>query len=283
MNPVLISVVTVCFNAESTIRRTMESVLGQTYQPLEYILIDGKSTDRTLDIIREMKPLFEGKGVKFYWLSEPDKGIYDAMNKGIGLACGEWINFMNAGDSFCDENAISRLFAADIRADAKVVYGDYLRQKSYAIIPTPGNPPEKTPQIMPACHQAMFARVDEMKAHPFDTSFRLVADYHFIYNLYMRGGKMQYVPVNVALFEAVEGATSVHKLAVWRECARVQGIEHTFRWRWKYARKAASFCWKRSFESLIPASLLVKLKRKNRERLERRHQPEEPSPARPPK
>lgn len=100
MSKELITVVTVCFNAGQTIAKTMQSVLNQTYRPLEYILVDGKSTDNTLNIIYELEPLFQEKGIAVRIVSEKDKGIFDAMNKGVKLANGRWVNFMNAGDVF---------------------------------------------------------------------------------------------------------------------------------------------------------------------------------------
>ena len=100
MSKELITVVTVCFNAGQTIAKTMQSVLNQTYRPLEYILVDGKSTDNTLNIIYELEPLFHEKGIAVRIVSEKDKGIFDAMNKGVKLANGRWVNFMNAGDVF---------------------------------------------------------------------------------------------------------------------------------------------------------------------------------------
>ena len=264
----LISIVTVCFNVEKTLAGTMKSVLEQTYRPLEYILIDGNSTDKTVDIIQSMQPLFEKKGIELRWLSEPDKGIFDAMNKGVRLSSGRWVNFMNAGDVFVDGDAISRLFAANICPDTKVVYGDTLRRKSYAVVPAKGNIPEVTPKLMPACHQSMFTDREEMDAHPFDLSYRLAADYHFVYNLYKRGGKMQYVSVDVSLCEAIEGVSSVHKLDVKRECARIRGIDHTLKWKLSFLNKMISYSAKRLVENIIPSSLLMKIKRKNRKRLE---------------
>ena len=99
-----ISVITVCYNAISTIEPTILSVLNQTYPNVEYIIIDGGSTDGTVDIIKKRADRLA------YWISEPDKGIYDAMNKGIAVATGEYLNFMNAGDVFYNKNVIESIF-----------------------------------------------------------------------------------------------------------------------------------------------------------------------------
>ena len=95
-----ISVVTVCYNSVDSIEETMLSVLNQTYSDVEYIIIDGGSTDGTVDIIKKYADRL------VYWVSEPDKGIYDAMNKGIAAATGDYINFMNSGDRFASTNVI---------------------------------------------------------------------------------------------------------------------------------------------------------------------------------
>lgn len=100
----LISIVTVSYNAVSTIEQTILSVINQTYPHIEYIIIDGGSTDGTVDIIKKYADRIA------YWVSEPDKGIYDAMNKGIKVATGEWINFMNAGDCFANSKVLNEIF-----------------------------------------------------------------------------------------------------------------------------------------------------------------------------
>ena len=91
----LFSIITVCFNSEKTIEQTIKSVLEQSFQNYEYIIVDGASKDCTVDIIRRYEPMFKGK---LKWISEPDNGIYDAMNKGIGMARGELIGIINSDD-----------------------------------------------------------------------------------------------------------------------------------------------------------------------------------------
>ena len=100
----LISIITVVRNDVVHIEQTMLSVLGQTYGNVEYIVIDGGSTDGTVDIIKKYADKLA------YWVSEPDGGIYPAMNKGLQHATGEWVNFMNSGDSFADENVLEEVF-----------------------------------------------------------------------------------------------------------------------------------------------------------------------------
>lgn len=91
-----VSIITVCRNAEASIRSTMEAVLALARTEVEYVVIDGASTDRTVEIIAEYAPKFSGR---LKWISEKDGGIYDAMNKGLGLASGEWVNYQNEGDA----------------------------------------------------------------------------------------------------------------------------------------------------------------------------------------
>lgn len=121
----LVSIITVCRNSESTIKDTIESVLNQTYSNREYIIVDGKSTDKTLDIIKKYEEIFQAEGIAYRYISENDAGIYDAMNKGIAMARGELIGIINSDDWY-EPQAVSvaadyytkekyDLFYADIR------------------------------------------------------------------------------------------------------------------------------------------------------------------------
>ena len=111
-----ISIITVCYNAEDTISDTIESVLSQDYKDVEYIIVDGKSTDRTLEIIQSIK-----NGIKL--ISEKDHGIYDAMNKGINTASGDVIGILNADDVYKNSQVLTEVMDA-FKANVSIVYGD---------------------------------------------------------------------------------------------------------------------------------------------------------------
>ena len=203
-----VSIITVCRNAESCLGSTMDSILAQTFQPIEYIVIDGASTDRTLALIKEREAAFRSRGIAFRWLSEPDGGIYDAMNKGIRLASGRWLNFMNAGDGFHDVEVLADIFSREeYPSEVGVIYGDTELRLSFGSVEMRPKPLEYMKKKMPFCHQSTFVRAEEMKAHPFDLTYPFAADYAFFYQYYQHGGGFRYVNRLVAYFESEEGAS----------------------------------------------------------------------------
>lgn len=117
---VKISLVTVTYNSGTTLRDTFQSVLAQTYKNVEYIVVDGLSKDNTMDIVREYEPQFEGR---MKWISEKDKGLYDAMNKGVRMATGDVVGILNSDDFFTANDVLEKVAAGfDEQTDA--VYGD---------------------------------------------------------------------------------------------------------------------------------------------------------------
>lgn len=123
-----ISVITICYNAEKEIGRTVRSVLSQTFNDLEYIIVDGKSEDSTVSIAENIVKDYPQRKVEI--ISEPDKGIYDAMNKGIKKASGDWVCMMNAGDAFADENVLSNVFRKQIPENVSFLYSDLYKATS---------------------------------------------------------------------------------------------------------------------------------------------------------
>ena len=116
-----ISIVTAAYNSGATLRDTMESVLRQTYKDIEYIVVDGGSGDDTMDIVREYEPLFGGR---MRYVSEPDRGIYDAMNKGIGMATGDVVGMLNSDDFYTSVDVLDGVARVMSHTGVDAVYGD---------------------------------------------------------------------------------------------------------------------------------------------------------------
>lgn len=191
-----VSVITVCYNAGKTIKNTIESVLSQNYADYEYVVVDGASKDDTLEIIQSYSEQFAQKGIPMTVVSERDKGIYDAMNKGIDLATGDWIIFMNADDSFYNVDALKNVFSNNLTG-YDVVYGDCVRLDGQGKYPMKSNPPETLPKQMPFMHQAVFARSELCKKNKFDLNYKLCADYNFFFTIYASGCEFKRVDATV--------------------------------------------------------------------------------------
>ncbi len=196
-----ISVVTVCFNAADLIEETIKSVACQTYGDVEYIVIDGLSTDGTTDIIKKYDTELS------YWISEKDKGIYDAMNKGIEAATGDYIIFMNAGDKFADRNVLANV--ATHLGNHTVVSGHWNRCYANGKVKSASPKALESFKVeMPICHQATFVRLPYHKKNPFDTSFRLSADYDFFYKAWRHNESFNYIDEVIVNFLEAEGIST---------------------------------------------------------------------------
>lgn len=124
MNYPKISVITVCYNSEKDIEKTMRSVLQQTFHDMEYVIMDGGSEDKTLEIVETVQRAYQDKKVKVF--SSPDNGIYDAMNKAVSIACGEWLNFMNSGDVFAHQNILQDIVSSGLMEKSSFIYSDFI-------------------------------------------------------------------------------------------------------------------------------------------------------------
>lgn len=197
----LISIVTVSYNAATTIEQTILSVINQDFEDFEYIIVDGGSTDGTVDIIKKYQDRIT------LWVSEPDRGIYDAMNKGIIMANGKWVNFMNSGDSFYNLNVLSNL-KLDLISDFQVVYGSInclTKSNSFLLKP---KTVEKMNDSMIFCHQAAFVNWTCLNEYKFDIRFKVAADFKFFRSLYISNYRFKEIDVVVANYEAEVGVSS---------------------------------------------------------------------------
>jgi glycosyltransferase involved in cell wall biosynthesis len=197
----LFSVITVVFNGEKVLESTILSVLDQTYRNVEYIIVDGKSTDATVDIVRKYEDSID------YWVSEPDSGIYDAMNKGIRHARGEWLYFLNCGDCFVDSEVLGNVALAAACTDLPLVIGrvNYFSGKMTVKQLPETVPTENTARALYAskfCHQAFFARRGSYIATGgYDTRFPVFSDFHTAYRIIRDGGGFHRVDLTIANFD----------------------------------------------------------------------------------
>ena len=188
----LISIITVCFNSQTTIQDTLESVLNQDYNTLEYLIIDGNSTDKTLDIIKSYEQKFKEKDIIFKWISEPDNGIYDAMNKGILLSNGELIGILNSDDWY-EENALDEIKNLFNKNDSLSIYVGEMNRVNKDKIPYKVNYNIKNissaiHKNMPINHPASFVHKDVYtQIGLFNIQYKLSADYDFIFRAYNSG------------------------------------------------------------------------------------------------
>jgi len=178
----LVSVVTVVWNAEDFLECTIESVRQQTYDNIEFVVVDGGSSDGTLDILQRFDDVID------YWVSEPDQGIYDAMNKGI-LACGgELIGIIGAGDWYAPD-AIGHIVNTYKRTDADVIYGNVeLVDSETGVKCKRESRADLMPKTMSSIsHPSTFTKTHIYRERPFDVSFRIAADYDLFLYLYSNG------------------------------------------------------------------------------------------------
>lgn len=203
------SVITICYNSEMTIERAIKSIVNQNNSSFEYIIIDGKSNDSTVDIINKYKDKYSN----IIFVSEMDKGIYDAMNKGIKLANGEWILFINSDDWLNSNvlNILENLIEQD-KDISDAIYGNIYRVNSNEDIINEAIPKLKIEEFirigMPVFHQAIIIRKNVyVNLGMFDTNFKVAGDWDFISRMYRNNIKFKYVPITFSYF-SIDGISS---------------------------------------------------------------------------
>lgn len=213
----IISIITISYNAASRIEKTILSVLNQTYKNIEYIIIDGGSTDGTVDIIKKYS-----NNISF-WISEPDKGIYDAMNKGIIKASGEYIQFINAGDVIYSNETIQNIIHKVPNTNNDVIYGDIAIEKTFGLYHFVPLELSDFQYRFPIYHPSTWVKSKILKEQQFDTDFKIAADFNFFRKIYFKKATFFYIPIIFTIFEGEEGVSSTNHKRLWQEQQMIIG------------------------------------------------------------
>lgn len=212
-----ISLITITYNSEKTLKDTFQSVLLQKYEHIEYIVVDGASKDQTTSIIKEYKPLF---GNRLKWISEPDKGLYDALNKGIIMASGEIVGILHSDDFFTNSNVLEKVADAFIEnKDIDAIYGDVHFVNS-------DNLDKCVRYYSSKVFKRELMRMGFMPAHPsfyirkkcldkygfYKTDYKIAADFEFLLRLiYKFNIKIKYLPIDMVTMRTGGVSTSGFK------------------------------------------------------------------------
>lgn len=241
-----ITYVTITYNAEAVLKRTLDSVLRQDYPHLRHLIVDGASTDGTLALVADYKVSSDSaaNGHEVLLTSEPDKGIYDAMNKGLRSITGDYVCFLNAGDYLPAADTASRIVEqveqsgqrpAVLYGDTDIVDGEGRFLHHRRLSPPANLTWRSFRQGMLVCHQAFYARVDFAVQNPYDTSFRYSADVDWCIRIMRQAEKEQVTLLNLHMVVAnylQEGATTKNHKASLRErylvMQRHYGVIQTF-------------------------------------------------------
>jgi glycosyltransferase involved in cell wall biosynthesis len=215
MNRPLISLVTVCYNAENLLAETLQSAINQSYKNIELVIVDGNSKDNTLEVAKRFQSHIGTL------ISESDKGIYDAMNKGIKVAKGDWIYFLNAGDFLINEQIIEEVFNAKIPSDCLFIYGKVQTLNEPTGVNYIAGEKVSFPDFFtkyPICHQATFTHKDAfIKFGNYDSNLRLAADTEWFTRIFKKHSNQTFFIDKTIAYYDIQGATYIKRMQGYRE------------------------------------------------------------------
>lgn len=215
-----VTVVTAVLNDAGHIEQTILSVISQTDIEIEYIIVDGGSKDGTLELIGKYKDKIS------LLISEPDRGVYDAMNKGIKYSTGDFVYFLNSGDVLLNPSILSKIKLEELKERNAIIYGNVV--VAYGNIealekPRPFFNSKMKFKGIGICHQSMFFPGELIRNEKYDLSYNIAADYDLAYRLWRKGTEFLYRDITIAKYDWGKGISSnpYKLLDVYRENARV--------------------------------------------------------------
>lgn len=216
-----LSIITVTLNNALGLRETIENVISQTYSDYEYIIIDGGSTDGSVEVIKRYANKI------FYWVSESDKGIYHAMNKGIAKSNAEWVLFMNCGDMFANSEVLKNVFNSKIESQAKVLYGNVLVKGSNAIV-YPSALSKSFFLFATICHQSLFTKRELFSRYGnFNLSYSIASDKEWLLRIFLAKNHFSYIDLDICAWDPV-GVSSENIDLFTKETKEIEKLYFSF-------------------------------------------------------
>ena len=195
----LFSIIVVSLNTKYQFLKTINSVKNQTFKKYEVIVVDGKSKDGTINEIKKIK------NKKFKFVIEKDKGIYDAMNKGVKKCSGSWIIFLNSGDILCNKNVLKKISKKRIN-QADILFGDTIIQNKFFTHNSKAKNFTKKTFLMPFCHQSSLVKRNLLIKFRFDLKYKISSDFNFFINSYYKN--YSFLNLNLIISKVTAGGLS---------------------------------------------------------------------------
>ncbi|MCM1087055.1 MAG: glycosyltransferase [Muribaculaceae bacterium] len=230
-----IAIVTVALNARQEIEKTIESVFRQDYSNYEYIIQDGGSADGTIQFAEQYKIKFAKKNIRYFIYDEKDEGIYDAMNKAVLKTDAEYVLFLNAGDYLASADALSKIFVELEGEIPDIVYGNYYycyknyRKQAVSL------KVEKITKKMICAHQAILTKLELLKKRPYETDYKMAADYDFYIQMYLENKTFKKINIEIVYFD-INGVsqknaklTQLERLDILHKYGYISAIKYRLR------------------------------------------------------
>ena len=208
-----ISIITVVYNGRQYIEDTILSVINQQYSNFEYIIVDGNSNDGTQEVIKKYDSKID------YWVSENDSGIYDAMNKGIEIASGDWVIFMNCGDTFYNDQILEDVFTKKLDTDVKLLYGGCKVRSDWGTFTIKARPDGEIWKSF--THQSIFSKIELNREFHFNLNFKAASDFNFVYTVFSKGFRTYPLDMLISEVQYISsGHSAINELLSQKEVLR---------------------------------------------------------------